>query len=312
MKRGDTRAVASRGVPELDDELRSRLGRRFGHEVGPWLDALPQTLRDLAERWEIEFGSLIQRGSFSVVIRCRTAEGRSAVLKVSPEQSRIRDEAAALARWTTAHVPVVYAVDEDAGALLIEAIEPGTPLVESPDYPSTGSLASLMRSLHADGSPDPAYRPVAERIAYLFESSRKLYEWKPDLVELISPDLYERSRNLALRLAAEASAAVLMHGDLTPVNVLDGGKARGLVAIDPAPCIGDPAFDAIDLVLWRAGDVETIVRRIDELAPVLGCDSGRLLDWCAAFAGIVALEAAEASSGSSAQLQPLLELASRV
>ena len=37
----------------------------------------------------------------------------------------------------------------------------------------------------------------------------KLYEFKPDLVELISPELYERSRELALRLAADAPAAVL-------------------------------------------------------------------------------------------------------
>ena len=49
-----------------------------------------------------------------------------------------------------------------------------------------------------------------------------------------------------------------------------------------------------------------------ELAPLLGGDSGRLLDWCAAFAGLVALEAAEASSASSTQLKPLLELASHV
>jgi streptomycin 6-kinase len=52
---------------------------------------------------------------------------------------------------------------------------------------------------------------------------------------------------LALRLAAEPSARVLLHGDLTPANILDGGVARGLVAIDPAPCVGDPAFDGVDL-----------------------------------------------------------------
>ena len=155
-------------------------------------------------------------------------------------------------------------------------------------------------------------QPLAERIAYLFESSRKLYEWKPDLVELVSPALYERSRELALRLAADAAEAVLLHGDLTPANVLDGGEARGLVAIDPAPCIGDPAFDAIDLVLWRAEDAETVVRRIDELAPMLGCDTARLHDWCAAFAGMVALEIAEASGVSSTRLQPLLALAASV
>jgi streptomycin 6-kinase len=31
---------------------------------------------------------------------------------------------------------------------------------------------------------------------------------------------------------------------LTPSSILDGGAERGLVAIDPAPCLGDPAFDA--------------------------------------------------------------------
>jgi streptomycin 6-kinase len=298
-------------VPDLDDEVRSRLRRRFGESVEPWLDVLPCVLEELAERWELELGPLIRRGSFSVVIRCRTADGRSAVLKVSPEHGRIREEAVALRRWRTARVPVVYAVDEGVGALLIEAIEPGTPLIETPDYPGAAGIASLMRSLHATGSPDPACRPVAERVAYLFESSRKLYEWKPDLAELVSPGLYERSRDLALQLAADASSAALLHGDLTPVNVLDGGEARGLVAVDPAPCVGDRAFDAIDLLLWRADDVKTVVRRVDEFARLLGCDPGRLLDWCAAFAGMIALEAAEAS-GRLVERDPLLVLASRV
>ena len=302
----------SPGVPALDGELRSRLGRRFGQRVEPWLDALPEVLLGLAERWQIELRSLIQRGTFSVVIRCRTADGRPAVLKISPDQTRIRAEAAALARWTTDHVPDVYAVDGGVGALLMEAIEPGTPLVESPERPSMASVAALFRSLHESGSPDPGYQPLAKRIAHLFESSRKLYAWKPDLVELVPPELCERSRELAQRLAADAAEAVLLHGDLTPVNVLDGGEARGLVAIDPAPCIGDPAFDAIDLVLWRADDAGTVARRIDELAALRAWDPRRLHDWCAAFAGMVALEIAEASSGSPAELQPLLALAAGV
>ncbi|MGZ8761136.1 MAG: aminoglycoside phosphotransferase family protein [Aeromicrobium sp.] len=45
-------------------------------------------------------------------------------------------------------------------------------------------------------------------------------------------------------LAQRASPSVLLHGDLTPSNILDGGAERGLVAIDPAPCLGDAAFDA--------------------------------------------------------------------
>jgi streptomycin 6-kinase len=304
--------VAASGIPELDHELRLRLWRRFGSAIDAWFDELPAALEDLAARWSVEWGTLIQRGSMSVVIRCRTADGRPAVLKLSPERARLAHEAAALANWRTVHVPAVLAVDERIGALMIEAIEPGTPLVESAGYPSMESLVSLLTSLHADGAPDPSYPPVVDHIAYLFDSGRKHYERRPDLVELISPELYDRSRELALRLAVEASSAVLLHGDLTPVNVLDGGEERGLVAIDPAPCLGEPAFDAIDLVLWRAEDADMIAVRARQLAPEIGTDPGLLLEWCAAFAGMTALEIAEAPGSSRTQVEPFLSLAYRV
>jgi streptomycin 6-kinase len=297
-------------VPELDEELRLRLGRRFGSAIDAWFDGLPAVLSDLAEHWDIEWGTLIQRGSMSVVIRCR-ADGRQAVLKASPERERVAHEAAALARWKTVHVPAVLAVDESVGALLIEAIEPGTPLVESAAYPRLESLVALLTSLHEDGVPDPLYRPVADHIAYLFDSGRKNYERRPDLAELIPPELYARGRQLAMRLAADGAPTVLLHGDLTPVNVLDGGAERGLVAIDPAPCLGDPAFDAIDLVFWRAEDAETVAVRAEQLAPAIGADATRLLDWCAAFAGMVALEIAEASDSAHKEVESLVALASR-
>ncbi|HET9674838.1 MAG TPA: aminoglycoside phosphotransferase family protein [Gaiellaceae bacterium] len=303
--------MATSSVPEFDEELRLRLGRRFGGAIDAWFDALPAVLNEVAERWDIEWGTLIQRGSMSVVIRCRAADGRPAVLKVSPDRKRVAQEATALASWSTAHVPAVLAVDESVGALLIEAVEPGTPLAESSGYPSETSLAALLTALHGHGVPDPLYRPVAEHIACLFDSGMKNYERRPDLAELIPPELYTRGRRLAMRLAADAAPTVLLHGDLTPVNVLDGGADRGLVAIDPAPCLGDPAFDAIDLVFWRAGDVDTIAVRAEQFAPVIGADTRRLLDWCTAFAGMVALEIAEAPAGSREQVEPLVALASR-
>ena len=302
--------MATPPVPALDDELRRRLGRRFGTAIESWVDDLPPVLADLAERWRIDFGALIQRGSVSVVIRCRTRDGRQAVLKVSPERGRVVDEAAALARWKTAQVPAVLAVDEGVGALLIEAVEPGTSLAESVTYPRPERLAALLTSLHADGVPDPSYRPVAERIDYLYEAGRKNYERRPDLAALISPELYERGRQLAMRLAADSPETALLHGDLTPANILDGGEARGLVAIDPAPCLGDRAFDAVDLVLWRAEDVETITARAEQLARAVGVDALRLHRWCSAFAAMTALEMAEASDGSRERVELLVALAS--
>ena len=122
--------------------------------------------------------------------------------------------------------------------------------------------------------------------------------------------LYERGRQLATRLAEHVSPTSLLHGDLTPSNILDGGDQRGLVAIDPAPCLGDDlAFEAIDLLLWQADDVETIVGRGEELAPAIEVDGSRLLDWCIAFAGMTALELAEAPASPRERIEAAMTLA---
>src|SRR5262245_3763363 len=243
-----------RPLPTLDDALRRRLVARYGDEAESWLDDLPSTLIDLAGRWRVEYTELVPRGSMSAVVRCVLADGQPAVLKVCPNRKRIGDEAAALERWTTNHVPAVHAVDTDVGALLMEAIVPGTMLVESRVYPAD-AVAELVRSLHAHGHPDPAYQPLAERVAYLFDASARHRERHPELLEAVPASLFDRGRRMAEQLTERAAPTVLLHGDLTPVNILDGGVERGLVAIDPAPCLGDPAFDAVDVLLCDATDV---------------------------------------------------------
>lgn len=296
--------------PGIDAGVRQRLTARFGREVDAWFDALPGLLTGLAGRWQFELGSPIPRGSVSAVFRCRLADGRRAVLKASPDRARLAFEAAALAAWPTAHTPAVIALDEELGALLIEAIEPGTPLDLVSAYPAVDSVAELLGALHGRGIPDPSYPAVGQRVAYLFGSSAKLYERHPELTALVPPELYERGQRLATGLARHDSPVVLLHGDLTPSNILDGGADRGLVAVDPAPCLGDAAFDAVDLILWRAGDPGTIQARIGRLAAAAGLDAERLSGWCVAFAAMSALELASQGHALSAGVETLLELAS--
>jgi streptomycin 6-kinase len=299
-------------VPSVEDDVRRRLTARFGAEVDEWFEELPGVLSSLAQRWRVEFGSSIPRGSMSVVIRCRMSDGRQAVLKVSPDHVRLGKEAAALERWTTVHTPSVLAVDETAGALLLEAIEPGTPLVDAPAYPRLESVAELLTSLHATGVPDPSYAALARRIEYLFDSGTRPYERRPELLGVVPPELYERGRQLASRLVEHVSSTALLHGDLTPRNILDGGDTRGLVAIDPAPCLGaDLAFDAVDLLLWQADEVDMIAARSEQLAPAIDVDADRLLDWCTAFAAMTALELAEAPDSSRKQIEAAVTLAAQ-
>jgi streptomycin 6-kinase len=276
-------------LPRLDVAGR-RLVRRFGDGVQSWLEELPGHLLVLRERWSIELHGVIEKGSMSVVIRCRTAQGQRAVLKISPDRERIYREMASLAHWSTPHVPTAFRADPAVGALLMEEIEPGTPLQESGTYPALGDLAELLTSFHTHGMPDLAMPSVTDRVVYLFAAWARERHSHPSQVALVSQELFDRGQRLALRLAAEPSPTVLLHGDFTPVNILDGGQGRGLVAIDPCPTLGDPAFDPIDMLFWQAGDVDTISRRAELLAPAIGVEATRLLDWCTAFAGMAAAD----------------------
>jgi streptomycin 6-kinase len=285
---------------------------RFGREVEVWFEELPALLATLAERWGFELGPPIPRGSVSTVFRCQMAEGRPAVLKTSPDRTRLVMEARALTAWGGPQTPTVIAFDEQLGALLIEAIEPGTPLIDSSAYPPMETIAELLHSLHEAHVPRASYPTLKQRVDALFNSSMKLYDRHPELTAVVAVDLYERERSLAVRLAHDDAPDVLLHGDLTPSNILDGGPERGLVAIDPAPCLGGAAFDAIDLILWRADDLDTIEARIEGLADVTYLDPERLLAWCWAFAGMNALELASQGNSPRDRLETLRTLASRV
>jgi streptomycin 6-kinase len=299
--------------PEVDDELRSRLGRRYGPAVGNWLDSLAGQLTELAARWHLHLGSFIRRGTVSVVVTCADTSGAPAILKISPDRERIALETRALSLYRTRRVPRVIDEDPASGAVLLEAIEPGTALDESGRTPDSSAIADLIGELHEHSRPRGQLPGLHERIAALFRSGEVNYSRRPDLQALVPRSLYERGRQSAEALASDAMAPVMLHGDLTPANVLDGGTRRGLVAVDPAPCVGDPGFDTVDLLMWQEDDVDTLMVRCFSVAELLGLPRDRPLAWCAAFAAMTALELAEATwveaSAPSRRLGMLVDLA---
>ena len=69
---------------------------------------------------------------------------------------------------------------------------------------------------------------------------------------------------------------MLVHGDFDERNLL--WSRGGLVAIDPWPCVGDPAYDA---GYWVHGNRRPGRRaRLDALVE-LGFDRARVRDWAA-------------------------------
>jgi streptomycin 6-kinase len=86
-------------LPILDDEVRARLGRRYGAEIDAWLTDVPSLVHGFAVSWELDQFALVRRGTVSLVLACRRRDGSPAVLKVSPDRPRINAEARALAAW---------------------------------------------------------------------------------------------------------------------------------------------------------------------------------------------------------------------
>ena len=290
---------------------RGRLLARFGAPVEPWWERLPAAIADLAARWELDVGEAVGRGNTSLVVRCRRADGRPAVLKLTPDAVLGGEEAWALRRWeSSGRVPLVWGYDAALGALLLEAIPGEIPLSERPTAVELGEVADLIGELHRSGAPAVAegWATLAERVEFLFEHWIQRHGRRGEVVTRAVPvERLRRGHELARALAAAAGKPVLLHGDLHPSNVLDGGAVRGLVAIDPRPCVGDAAVDAVDWVFWAVDDPGAWAPRSRDLAVALGLDHERLWAWCAAFAAMLA--ASRAARGASAeQVAALLAL----
>ncbi len=144
-------------------------------------------------------------------------------------------------------------------------------------------MARLIRGLHAvapDRETATAFPSlgdvVEERIATAGQeaAARSLTEEHG-----LRPRL-ERAREVAATLlGGRHGRPALLHGDLEDRNILTCAR-RGLVAIDPAPCLGDPAYDA---AYWAVeGQTDQAARwRAERIAAHLGLDPRRVLRWAA-------------------------------
>lgn len=270
-------------------EITDCLSLRFGSGVAAWCSAVPGLANEVAGRWGLTLGDRYAYGASSVVLYCSQAGGGRAVLKLSPDPPFLADQAAMLGLFApSGKVPDVLAVDPAAGAVLLEAIEPGMAADELPYPPSAQAWGDLIRALHHVAPAPPGFpRDLRGRCDEFFARiGRRLAE--PPIGQRVRPADLDRAAHRYGLLLDSAPSRVLLHGDLHLGNVLDGGSARGLVAIDPRACTGDPCFDAVDYALDGAGQ-DGVGNRCAALAPAAGLDPDRLYAWCRAIAPIIAI-----------------------
>jgi streptomycin 6-kinase len=278
-------------VTGFDVDLRERLTGRFGPEVADWCAGLPALARSFASQWTLHLGEPFLAGNSSVAIRCTRSGGSPAVLKLSPDLPVVAEQVTTLRLFgASGRVPAVLAADLAAGAVLLELIEPGTTAGELQPPPSARDWAGLLTALHTAPVPPGYPQDLRAQCEGFFDRiGRRVAE--PEIGRRVSAADVARGAVRCEALLSTETTRVLLHGDLHLANVLDGGAARGLVAIDPRACVGDPCFDAVDYLLDGAGrdGTDGIDARCSALAAASGLGAARLYDWCRAVAPILAI-----------------------
>jgi len=295
-------------VTEVDlKDLDTRLVGRFGSAAKGWLAGVPALAERLASRWGFTPGEMFDSGASSVVLRCRWTDGTPAVLKLSPDDALLTKQLEMLRVFApTGRMPAVLAADADAGAMVLEEIRPGTMAEDLPLPTLPGRWGDLLTALHSVAPPADWPWSLRGRFEESFDRIGKRIT-EPAIAARIGTDTWQRAIERCEKLLDTQADVVLLHGDLHLGNALDGG-ARGLIAIDPKACVGDPCFDAVDYVVSGAG-YEGVEARCHAVANACGLDGDRLSAWSRVVAPMFAI-AHLTHGGPEQALDELLALTS--
>lgn len=273
-----------------------------------WLEGLPALAAACAERWRLTLGPPLQPLSYNYVARAERADGARAVLKIGLPDAELAAEIAALRHFDARGCVRLLEGDAELGALLLERLEPGTPIAALDDEQATRIAAQTLRQLWRpppDGHPFPT-------LARWTRGLDDYLERFPDAGPLPAA-LVRRAIALRDALVASTTREVVLHGDLHHDNILAG---RGeWLAIDPKGVVGDPVYDTGPYQynpiprFSQQPDVRRIMRRrIAQFADELELDPARIWAWGFVQAMLSVCWSAEDGS-SYAALAPVLACA---
>lgn len=232
-----------------------------------WQQELPALEAEIAARWNLELGPELRGGLLASVRAVRRADGTDAVLRLAGPWGRTIDEIACLRVWAGGPTPELLDADESRCAILLERIVPGVAAID----PDVEQVAAVLRQIQSPAA--PPLRPLVD------VARRRLDHAERD--GRASGARLAWARTAVERLAETVPAACIVHGDFDERNLLTCSR-RGLCAIDPLPCVGDPTYDA---AYWVHANRRPGRRaRFDAIADALDLDRGRLRDWCGVIA----------------------------
>jgi len=261
-----------------------------GAEGAEWLDRLPAILAFCEERWALSVGPPFPELSHNYAAPALQADGTPVVLKLSLPNAHFRAEAEALRLFSGRGAARLLELEVDRGAMLLERLLPGVPLISvRNDEEATSAAAGVLRQLWRPVPPDHPFPTVSE---WARSTERLRSNFGGGTGPLPSP-LVERAEALFAELIPSQSELVVLHGDLHHFNVLAAQREPWL-AIDPKGVVGEPAYDTGAFLhnptelLNTSHPGRVLERRIDLLTEELDLDRWRVRGWAIAQAVLAA------------------------
>jgi streptomycin 6-kinase len=267
-------------APIPDRVIRSTLDIH-GERGAAWLEDLPALLARCASRWELRILPPFDGLVYTYVAPAVRSDGTPAVLKVGVPCDDSRSEIDALTLWSGDGICRLLESDREKGVLLLERLEPGDPLGRVGEHPCANAIAaSVLERLWRPAPAEISFRTVGQ-----WTGLEKLRRHFDGGTGPLPTRLVEEAETLFSALLSSGPPPIMLHGDLHFGNILSA-KREPWLAIDPKGLVGDPAYDAVVVVLNHLPEGSSdrdgaaiLSRRIDELSERLDLDRSRLRAW---------------------------------
>jgi streptomycin 6-kinase len=253
----------------------------FGERGRSWLDALPGLIAELEQRWNITVFPPFNNLSYNYVAPAVCKDGTPVVLKMGVPAGILDTELAALALYAGRGMVRLLTHDASVSALLLERLQPGTPLAHMEDDDEATRIAARVFQQVCLPLAMPHPFPTIENITGGLVRLRTTFDGGcgPFPQRLIN-----RAEGLFTDLLSHQGPPVLLHGDLHHWNILQSGDEWR--AIDPQGFAGEAEYEIGALMRnpipgifsWPELTCRQ-ARRIAILSEMLGYDRQRLASW---------------------------------
>jgi streptomycin 6-kinase len=258
-----------------------------------WLTDLPETVRALADRWELRLGEPYGGGTSGYVVAATEGSGRECVLKIAmpldTDHADMGDDASPFDRSVLVHTLAggqgcaeLFAHDAPTQAMLLERLGPNLDELALPLPSLLGAVAATLRKFWRPVGDDVVLPTGADKAEWL---ARYITTTWSELGRPCDRAVIDRALALCDRRAAafDPSRAVLVHGDAHGWNTVAAGGSFKFV--DPEGLRSEPEHDLA--VVMReynepllAGDTAVLVRaRAELLASRCAADPDAIEEW---------------------------------